>query len=449
MATLFRSTAALLLAASLPAAQETRPAPPPAPGVVCQIRVISDKVPDVSTLEAWKKSFIKDGMSDEEKAMAVWKTVAMFQHQDAGVMEYLHNEDMLTDAMKVIHVYGHSYCGMAAAHVIELARYVGLEARGWTINAHVVPEIKWGGSWHLLDASLILYFPKADKNVAGIEEVVAGVKDWYAKNPEYWDGKHGIDEKLRKLQASDGWNGWKKGPEILSRCPTYDRMGWVPAMSHGWYSQMEEYDGTAGNGPPFPYEMGYSQGYRLNLQLRKGERLIRNWSHRGLCLENRPGCMDVKGLEGPLAYSARMFGDLSNGRIGNGTLEYAVPLATGEFRRGGAGGGESRLARRRPLRARGPRPEPVQGRRADPPHAEQLRLPHRGGVARGGRRARRGNPGAVQRQQRDGLEGRPDADRVRRPDDRPQASRVSPIRLPAEVRPEGQGDGAGVPEDRP
>jgi hypothetical protein len=29
-----------------------------------------------------------------------------------------------------------------------------------------------------------------------------------------------------------------------------------------------------------------------------------------------------------------MFGDLSNGRIGNGTLEYDVPLASGEFRKG-------------------------------------------------------------------------------------------------------------------
>jgi len=163
--------------------------------------------------------------------------------------------------MKVIHVYGHSYCGMAAAHAIELARYIGLEARGWTINTHVVPEIKWDNAWHLLDPSLIVYFPKADKTVAGVEEIVAGVKAWYATNPDYWDGKHGIEEKLRKLHAEGGWNGWKKGPEILSRCPTYDPTGWVPAKSHGWYSQMQEYDGTAGNGPPVLYEMGYSQGY--------------------------------------------------------------------------------------------------------------------------------------------------------------------------------------------
>jgi hypothetical protein len=332
---LLRWAAVFVVAAPLLAAQETRSKQGGgAAGVVCQINVTSNQVPDVSTLEAWKKSFIKDGMSDEEKAMAIWKTVAMFQHQDASVEELVHNEGSLTDVMKVMHVYGHSYCGMAAAHAISLARHIGLEARGWTINAHVVPEIKWDNAWHLLDPSLIVYFPKPDKKIASIEEIVAGVKEWYAKNPEYWDGKHGIEAKLRKLHAEGGWQGWKKGPEILLNCPTYDATGWVPAKSHGWYAQMQEYDGTAGGGAPFLYEMGFSQGYQLNIRLRKGEKLVRNWGHKGLCLENRPGCMDIKNGEGPLAYSAKMFGDLSNGRIGNGTHEYSVPLASGEFRKG-------------------------------------------------------------------------------------------------------------------
>ena len=32
-------------------------------GVVSNIQVLSDQVPDVSSLEAWKRSFLKDGMS--------------------------------------------------------------------------------------------------------------------------------------------------------------------------------------------------------------------------------------------------------------------------------------------------------------------------------------------------------------------------------------------------
>jgi len=41
---------------------------------VANVKIVSDKVPDVSSLDAWKKSYIKEGMSDKEKAMAVWKT---------------------------------------------------------------------------------------------------------------------------------------------------------------------------------------------------------------------------------------------------------------------------------------------------------------------------------------------------------------------------------------
>src|SRR5437660_3714015 len=43
------------------AAAEERP--PAAVGVVSHIQVLSDKVPDVSSIEAWKRSFLKDGMS--------------------------------------------------------------------------------------------------------------------------------------------------------------------------------------------------------------------------------------------------------------------------------------------------------------------------------------------------------------------------------------------------
>jgi hypothetical protein len=291
-------------------------------GVVSHVKVVSDKVPDISSMEAWKKAYIKDGMSDQEKALAVWKTVATFQHQDAGVMEYLHCEDMLTDALKVFNVYGHSFCGMASAHMMSLARYAGLEARGFTVTNHVVCEVKWDGEWHLLDSSLICYFPKPDKKIASIEEVIGGVKDWYAKNPGFYDGKKADGKKITDYHRAGGWQGWKKGPEVLANCPQYDGTGWLPAKSHGWYATMQEYDGST----HFLWEQGFSQGYQVNIQLRKGEKITRNWSHKGLCMENTPGCLNTKVGEGPLAYSAKMFGDLANGRIGNGTLEYNVPL---------------------------------------------------------------------------------------------------------------------------
>ena len=297
-------------------------------GVVSNVKVVSDGVPDMSSLDAWRKWCIKPGMTDREKALAIWRTVAGHQHQDAPPNEFLQNENNVLDAFKIFNVYGYSYCGVASSHVEAMARGIGLEARGWTINRHVVSEVKWAGKWHLLDASLVCHFPNDSGDVASVKEISAAVADWYAKNPGY-KGNH---KKLTDLHRQNGWTGWRGGPPMLTKCEFYDKGGWLPARTHGWYSTMEEYDGST----LFPYEQGYSLGYRVNVQLRKGERLTRNWHNKGLHVNmdgtgGAPGCMkDVRFLHN---YSRR-FGDVAPGRVGNGTLEYDVPLASGGFRGG-------------------------------------------------------------------------------------------------------------------
>jgi hypothetical protein len=62
----------LLSSMTASAASEDKPV-----GVVCHVQVVSDKVPDVSSMEAWKRAFIKDGMTDQEKALAAWRTTVM------------------------------------------------------------------------------------------------------------------------------------------------------------------------------------------------------------------------------------------------------------------------------------------------------------------------------------------------------------------------------------
>ena len=298
-------------------------------GVVSHVKVLSGRIEDVSSLEAWKRSFITEGMSDREKALAVWASVVKFQHQDHPPREHLQLENTVLDPLKMFNVYGYSFCGVAASHVQALARFAGLEARGWTIRAHVVPEVRWDGSWHLLDASLVNYFPKADGELASVQEIVDAVKAWYAKHP----GLKGSDAKLRAFHKANGWKGWQRGPELLTRCPFYDAGGWLPARTHGWYSTMQEYDGST----LFPYECGYSLGYAVNVQLRQGERLTRNWSNKGLHVAKDEGGAPgaLKGVVGrnALAY-ARAYGDLAPGRIGNGVHTYDLPLASGAFRLG-------------------------------------------------------------------------------------------------------------------
>lgn len=295
-------------------------------GVVTHVKVLSDKVADISSMEAWKRTHIKDGMTDREKVLAIWRTVYTYQHQDSPPREFLQQHGGVQDPIKIYNVYGYAQCGMASAEIAALARYVGLKARGRILSRHSVPEVYWDGAWHLLDASLINYFPKADGTIASVDEIMAGLKDWYGKNP----GFKGNDRKLREFMRR---GGWRKGPEILSRSTAYNNNGWLPAATHGWYSSMQEYDGSATGF----YEYGYSQGYRVNVRLRQGERLVRNWSHKGLHVNMKdgsaPGCLKMKVGQSSLRYTPKT-GDLANGRVGNGTREYDVPLSGTAWRDG-------------------------------------------------------------------------------------------------------------------
>ena len=318
----FVSTAVLLTIIQTAAADVGQDVPVlgGSPGVVSHVNVLSDKVPDMSSLEAWKQAFIKPDMTDQQKALAIWRTVVTFRHQDIPPNEYLEVEDHAHDPIECFNVYGYGQCCCASANVEMLARYIGLDARGWGITGHSVPEIKIGGNWCMFDASLINYFRKADGSIAGVEEIGKDITQWNDQHPDLRNN----DAKLRHFMPNQGW---KNGPQILAGGTGYDGNGWLPAATHGWYNSMQEFGHPKSN---FIYDYGCAPGYELNIQLRPGEKLIRNWSNKGLHVNmldgGAPGCLNGVVGQDQLRYSPA-FGDLAPGRIGNGTLEYDVPLA--------------------------------------------------------------------------------------------------------------------------
>jgi hypothetical protein len=249
----------------------------------------------------------------------------MFRHQDVPPNEYLGTEAHPHDPIKAFNVYGYGQCCCASANIQALARHAGLQARGYGIIAHSVPEVFFDGGWHMLDASLVTYFPKEDGSPASVAEIAAAVSQWLKENPKF----KGDDKALREFMRG---GGWRKGPELLKACPAYDDNGWLPAATHGWYSTVQEY---ADPSKLFVYEYGSAAGYRVNHQLRAGERIVRNWSNKGLHVNmeggGKPGSLNPK--DDILRYSAKD-GDLAAGRIGNGTHEYVVPVTSTAYRGG-------------------------------------------------------------------------------------------------------------------
>lgn len=283
------------------------------------VKVVSDKVEDVTSFEAFRESFIKPGMSDRGKGLAIWEAVVKFRHQNPPPKEYLGQAECVHDPIKTFNVYGYGMCCCASSNIEGLARGLGLEARGRALSHHSLPEVYWGGDWHLLDASLICYFHDAGGDVASVDEIIKSVTEWYAGHPGY----KGNDKKLREFMRD---YGWKKGPAIMADSKFYSRNGWLPAATHGWYSNMGVYDGENTG----LYEFGYSMGYRALFKIRPGEMLVRNWYNDGRLHVNMkeggpPGCMKTKVGEGDLRY-APDYGDIAPGRVGTGVHAYNVPL---------------------------------------------------------------------------------------------------------------------------
>ena len=293
-------------------------------GVVSHVNLVSDKSPDISTLDAWKKSFIREGMSEQDKAIAIFNTIVRYRHQANPPREYLSSEmagGHVHDPLKSFHVYGYGQCCCAAAEVQGLARYLGLKTRGRPITVHSVAEVFCDGGWRLIDPSVMNYHAKADGKLASVDEIHQAVDEWLKKNPQFAQGE--IKDRDKKLRTFAKNQGWKQGPALLANSDQfYGEHGVNTAGWHGWSSTMIEYSKVEA-----PDEFYATMGYQLNVQLRPGEKITRNFFSRGIEFTNKMNEGYYKELltRKSLGIQAKL-GDVAPARVGDGTIEWNVPM---------------------------------------------------------------------------------------------------------------------------
>ncbi|MCL2640086.1 MAG: hypothetical protein FWD53_04505, partial [Phycisphaerales bacterium] len=247
-------------------------------------------------------------------------------------------------------VYGYGMCCCASSNLSGLGRYIGLPAQGRMITAHSVSELWYDGAWHLFDPSLMNYFRNADGKVASVNEIHQSIRQWRSENPGVAVG----DAALKEFGKN---GGWKNGPKVLATAEPGMYSDTAPGGAngagwHGWWSTMGEYgkistaENALGYHPDFSgkkntgvFDYGAQMGYKVNVQLRDGEKITRNWDHKGLHGMMKsggklPGAFDTKNAGRFLSYQRNYQGDRAPGRAGNGVQEYDVPLANGAFRGG-------------------------------------------------------------------------------------------------------------------
>jgi hypothetical protein len=129
--------------------------PAPAGGAVVLdgVKILTDKSVDSSTPETIVKDLCKPGMSDEQKAIALfdWFERSVYHRPTPG--------DVNQNMYKVVNVYGGVVCGTQAAQMAALCRAAGLEARVTCDlpGAHTYYEVKYDGTWHGLDTMMRFY----------------------------------------------------------------------------------------------------------------------------------------------------------------------------------------------------------------------------------------------------------------------------------------------------
>ncbi|MGQ9662719.1 MAG: hypothetical protein ACUVWX_10360, partial [Kiritimatiellia bacterium] len=131
---------------------------------------------DTSSIEAIIASIIRPGMSDKEKAFAVYHFLRNHVYHWPAMREPPRADDfeygVVYDPIKLINVYGYGYCFANSSALENLWQAAGLEARSAGIGGHSIAEVFYDGAYHFLDADQHGYVLLPDgKTVASIAQI--------------------------------------------------------------------------------------------------------------------------------------------------------------------------------------------------------------------------------------------------------------------------------------
>lgn len=132
---------------------------------------------------------VRPGMSDREKAIALW--VLQTNH----VFHAWTGDDETMDPVKLFNVYGYATCGHSAPNLAGMWKRAGLRISPGRAVGHVVPQVFFDGSWHLLDADMqAIYLGRDNHTIAGEREIARDhdlIKRTHAEGLLLPDGRPG------------------------------------------------------------------------------------------------------------------------------------------------------------------------------------------------------------------------------------------------------------------
>lgn len=274
--------------------------------LVASPRVVGALRPDYASLETLLRSPLFDGKNGEELVLAIHdlltSTVDGTYHfwpatESRGQPRLRRG---VTDAVKLLNVYGWAICGQMAGLLYDLYCAAGLTARLIGVPGHCLCEVFYDGRWHILDADMWTWFRCPEGHLASAYEL--------AKNAD-----------ALILQ-----NNRKSSPCNL------------PDRTLAGYAEMYRTTATVGDHVRDLRPHWSEHAHTMDFMLRPGETLIRSQAHQGRYHLPQEWIASAKQFPGEWAHRHPQERYAPFRTFGNGRWLYAPDLtdAADDFRAG-------------------------------------------------------------------------------------------------------------------
>ncbi len=122
---------------------------------------------DFHSVNAIVSRAIEPGMTDQEKATALWWQ--QIQHR----FHYQGDNRELASPVKVLNIYGHNTCGNDSICLAGLWKLAGLKVAPARLVGHCVTQVFYDGAWHLFDGDMhSLYLLRDNETIASEQDLV-------------------------------------------------------------------------------------------------------------------------------------------------------------------------------------------------------------------------------------------------------------------------------------
>jgi hypothetical protein len=228
---------------------------------------------DFRTLQEMVAGALHPGMTDREKAIALWRL------QTTHRFHATTNDAEVNDPVKVFNVYGYTTCGDDSICLADLWRMAGFKVRPARVVGHCITQVHCDGRWNLLDGDMgPFYLLRDNVTLAGEQDLV-------------------------------------RDHDLLKRTHTHGILDADSRADAEWTAALFVYEGEAGG------DRSSARDTTMQMVLRPNEALVWRWGHR-VPLKYH-GLADIK-----------VWGQRAAERVCNGLWEYRPDFASESWRRG-------------------------------------------------------------------------------------------------------------------